>query len=231
MKTVLLSFCLALMLSLSWAQADQEEGFEPLFNGKSLKGWTATTDKPESFFVEDEVLMVKGGRAHLFYTGKIGKANFKNFELKLKAQTTPNSNSGVYFHTEYQEDGWPSVGFEAQVNSTHSDPKKTGSLYGIADVFVPGAGFEAFGVRIQKNGEIFMHREKAPSTDGEWFDYHITVQDERIIIRVNGEVTVDWTQPEGWEKPRRIGHGTVALQAHDPNSTTMYKDIRIKILD
>ena len=230
MKTLLLSLSLCLMVNWGIAQ-DHESGFVSLFNGKSLEGWTATKDKPESFSVKEGTLIVKGGRAHLFYTGEVGGADFTNFELKLKIKTLANANSGVYFHTAYQDDGWPKEGFEAQVNSTHSDPKKTGSLYGIANVWAPTQIDDPFVVRVSKNREIFMYQPQAPSTDGEWFDYHIKVEDRHIVIRVNGEITVDWTQPQDWSKDRRIGHGTVAIQAHDPNSEIHYKEIQIKILD
>ena len=230
MKSLLLTLGLCCMMTWSLGQNSSSE-FVSLFDGKSLDGWTATKDKPESFSVKDGTLIVKGGRAHLFYTGDVGGADFRNFELKLKIKTLENANSGVYFHTEYQEDGWPKEGFEAQVNSTHTDPKKTGSLYGIANIWTPTKMDDPFVVRVAKNREIFMYRPKAPSTDGEWFDYHIKVEGRHIVIRVNGEITVDWTQPEDWSKDRRIGHGTVAIQAHDPNSEIHYKDIQIKILD
>lgn len=231
MKTTILTLSLALCLQFACAQKVDKEGFIPLFNGKNLKGWTVSKENPESFYVEDGLLYASGARAHLFYTGKVGKADFKNFELKLKVRTNPNSNSGVYFHTQYQEGGWPKVGFEAQVNSTHTDPKKTGSLYGIANVFAPGPGQEPFIAKVYPNREIFLYQEKAPSTDGEWFDYHIIVEGNKITLKVNGKTTIAWEQPEDWSKDRRIGRGTVGIQAHDPNSTTAYQDIRIKVND
>ena len=230
MKTILSFSTILLFFGCLFAQDGTGDDFAVLFDGKSLDGWRSSSDNPGCFTLEDGALKVSGGRAHLFYAGSVGNADFSNFELKLRVKTTAGSNSGVYFHTKFQDDGWPSVGFEAQVNSTHTDPKKTGSLYGIANIYVPKEGATT-GVRISDKKEIFLNRSAAPSTDDEWFDYHITVKDSRVVIRVNGEVMVDWTQPEGWDrKGRQISSGTVALQAHDPKSTTYYKDIRIKIL-
>lgn len=229
MKSFFLS-CILCFLSLGLLAQDSD-GFVSLFDGESLTGWTSSTDKPESFSVEDGMLAVKGGRAHLYYTGKVNDGDFTNFELKLKVRTSGGSNSGVYFHTEYQKDGWPKVGFEAQVNSTHSDPKKTGSLYGITNIWVPRQVKEPFIARTSKSGEVFILQAKAPSTDGQWFEYHITVKDNHITVKVNGQTTVDWTQPEGWTKDRRIGHGTFALQAHDPTCVVHYRDIKVKVLD
>jgi len=228
MKYTILSIFAFIICQFSTAQNDE---FVTIFDGTSLDGWTASKENPESFFLEDGKLVAKGGRAHLFYTGRVGNADFKNFELKLQVMTTENSNSGVYFHTAYQPTGWPSEGFEAQVNSTHSDPKKTGSLYGIADIFVPGEDHEPFVARIADNREIFLHQQEAPSKDGEWFEYHIIVQDKKITIKVDGMTLIEWNQPNDWSKDRRIGHGTIGIQAHDPNSTTYYKDIKVKVLD
>ncbi|MCB1066037.1 MAG: DUF1080 domain-containing protein [Verrucomicrobiae bacterium] len=206
-----------------------DEGFVSLFNGRDLTGWTASKENPESFSVKQGILVVKGGKSHLFYTGDVNGGKFKNFELKLKVQTTPKSNSGVYFHTKYQDTGWPDNGFECQVNSTHKDPKKTGSLYGVVNILVLSEGQEE-----PKGGE-HIKRDKAPSTDGQWFDYDITVKDKKITIKVNGETTVEYTEPEGGPDSnfagRKLSEGTFAIQAHDPDSETHYKDIEVKVLD
>lgn len=225
-KTPLFSlFVLAAGLSLATA----EEGFVELFNGKSLDGWTPSSENPQSFSVKDGILVVKGGRSHLFYTGEVNGGKFKDFELKVRAKTFAGSNSGVYFHTKLQPEGWPDNGYECQVNSTHKDPKKTGSLYGVKNIVVLKEGQE-----VPKGGESEV-REKAPSTDGEWFDYHITVKGKHIVIRVNGEVTVDYTEPEGAGGAagfagRKIGEGTFGIQAHDPDSEVHYERIAVKPL-
>jgi opacity protein-like surface antigen len=217
--------------ALSSAQA-AEDGWISLFNGKDLSGWKSNEEVPGVFTVENGELKVSGGRAHLFYTGEKGDASFKNFELKLKVKTTPGSNSGVYIHTKYQEKGWPDAGYECQVNSTHTDPKKTGSLYGVINILALLEG--------QKEPEGGKHIKVplAPSTDGEWFDYDIKVEGKHITISVNGKVTVDFTEPEGWDPAkelknmpgRKLTAGTFAIQGHDPKSTTYYKDISVKVL-
>ena len=89
---------------------------------------------------------------------------------------------------------------------------------------------EPFLSKVSQNGEIYILQPKAPSTDGAWFDYHITVKDKHIVVKVNDMTTVDWTQPADWSKDRRIGSGTFALQAHDPKCVVHYKDIQLKVL-
>jgi hypothetical protein len=167
------------------------------------------------FTAEDGVLKVSGGRAHLFYVGPHGHATFKNFEFKAKVRTTRGANSGIYFHTEFQAKGWPSKGFEAQVNTTGRDRKKTGGLYAVQDVI-----------------------DRAPSKDNEWFDYSIRVEGHRIVIQINGRTTADWIQPANWDPARKLrnmpgrklGAGTIALQGHDSKSTVYYKDLYIRPL-
>jgi hypothetical protein len=155
--------------------------------------------------------------------------------LKLQVKTTPNSNSGVYFHTKYQDSGWPEQGFECQVNTSHKDPKKTGSLYAIANMYVAMKPEPEFAVRVDKAGAQIW-KDKAPSSDGVWFDYHIIVVDDTVTLKINGETTVQWTQPVDWKGPqgmpgRMLGNGTIAIQAHDPDSETHYRDIKIKPLN
>jgi len=180
--------------------------WQSLFDGKSLDGWRASENK-DTFTVSDGMIIAHGPRSHLFYAGPVNNANFKNFEFKADVMTTKGSNSGIYFHTEYEEKGWPSKGFECQVNSTHTDIKKTGGLYGVQDVLV-----------------------NAPSVDDQWFHYYIRVEDNHVIIQIDGKTTVEWTQPKDWDRSgRKIGEGTIALQGHDPKSIVYYKNIMVKV--
>ena len=232
MKYSFISIVSALCM-LASAAAD-EVGFISIFNGKDLTGWKSNEETPGCFTLEDGAIKVSGGRAHLFYVGADGKAAFTDFELKLKVKTMPKANGGVYFHSVYEDKGWPSKGFECQVNSTHKDPKKTGSLYGVVNVLVLAPGEKA------PPGSLESHEvDKAPNTDGEWFDYHIIVKGKTITVKVNGETTVEWTEPEGFDPAkalkgmpgRKLGSGTFAIQGHDPESTAYYKDIRVKLPD
>ena len=235
MKTLTVLAAAAVLASAgSSTRAADDAGCVPIFNGKDLTGWKANGETPGAFVVEDGMLKVHKGRAHLFYVGPDGKTSFKNFELKARVKTMPNANGGIYFHTEYQESGWPEKGFECQVNSTHKDPKKTGSLYGVVNVLVLQPGQEPPPGSLKN-----IIREKAPSTDGEWFDYHIIVKDKTITIKVNGETTVEWTQPDGFDPAkelrgmpgRKLGQGTIGIQSHDPDSVTYYENILLKITD
>ena len=112
---------------LLWANTPESEEII-LFNGSSLAGWKSSEEGSSTFRVHEGMLQVRGGRAHLFYDGPDGTATFKNFEFTAQVRTRKHANSGIYFHTRYQPSGWPSAGYEAQVNATHEDRKKTGGL-------------------------------------------------------------------------------------------------------
>lgn len=214
------------------APAADNDGWISLFNGKDLSGWKSNDEVPGVFTVENGELKVAGGRAHLFYVGADGNASFKNFELRLKVKTTEGGNGGVYFHTKFQPTGWPDAGYECQVNSTHTDPKKTGSLYGVINILALKEG------QAEPKGGKHIKVPAAPSKDNEWFDYVIRVEGKHITLKVNGETTVDFTEPEGWDPAkelnnmpgRKLSEGTIAIQGHDPKSVTYYKDISIKPL-
>ena len=200
-----------------------------LFDGETLAGWTVTEENPDSFYIEDGAIVAHGPRAHLFYDGEHG-TDFTDFVLSLKVKTRPGANSGVYFHTAYQASGWPSVGLEAQVNATQSDFRKTGSLYEIADVRVYSDAAERPVLGYDSNA--FVTRATAPHADDEWFDYQIRVDQGTVTTRVNGELLVQWTQPDDWDNASiALSSWTFGLQAHDPDSKVYYKDIQVTPLD
>ena len=203
---------LILSLTLSLSAAAAEPGFVSLWDGKTFNGWRKAGENPDTFQIKDGAIVANGPREHLFYVGDVNGGKFKNFELKVDVMTKANSNGGIYFHTAVQSQGWPSKGFEVQVNNTHKDWRRSGGLYAIDDVREPG------------------------TKDGEWFTEHIVVQGDHVTIYLDGRKVVDWTQPAGWKPPenmagRLIGSGTFALQGHDPGSTVYYKNIRVKPLD
>ena len=213
-KLLLMALLVAPFVAVNAEKAKSEKsekGFISLFDGKSLKGWKVNSENPKSIFVKDGNIVIDGPRAHLFYAGDVQDSNFKNFVFRAQVKTFPKANSGIYFHTKYQDKGWPDAGFEAQVNNTHGDPKKTGGLYAVKDV------------------------NPAPAKDGEWFDYEIRVKGKMIAIKINGKVTSRWTEvpnaPHLKSMPgRKLGSGTFALQAHDPKSVVHYRNIRVKPL-
>jgi hypothetical protein len=209
MKKGTILFFLFLITVTSFSQK-KEKGFTSLFDGKTFTGWKVNTENPATFSIEDGMIKVAGDRTHLFYDGSVANHDFKNFELKLKAKTMPGSNSGVFIHTIYQEKGWPNKGYEVQVNQTHDDWRKTGSLYSFSDV---------------KENLV---------KDNEWYNYHISVNGKHVVIKVNDKIAVDYTEPDTLPEgrgERHLSSGTFALQGHDPKSIVYFKDIEVKVLE
>lgn len=206
-RTLLLALALLPLVGFS---ADKEEGWISLFDGKSFDGWKVN-ENPDTFKIEDGKIVVNGPRSHLFYVGPVQHHDFKNFELKLEIMTFPKANSGVYFHTEFLEMGFPRKGHEVQVNNSHGDPKRTAGLYNVKDNYAEVA------------------------KDNEWFTLHILVQEKHVITKVNDKIIVDYTEPDAAENAgrpsaKRVANGTFALQGHDPGSRIHYRNIRVKPL-
>ncbi len=196
------------VLAGNFCLADAADEDKSIFNGQNLNGWRAS-ENSSSWKVVDGLLVCHGPRSHLFYVGD--EQPFKNFHFKAEVMTTPGSNAGIYFHTKYQEVGWPKFGYECQVNITHKDPKKSSGLYGVKDVSDPGV------------------------KDQQWYTQEIIVEGKRIILKLNGKTMVDYTEPanaSAFSKDfeRRLGEGTFALQAHDPDSKVYFRNITVKRL-
>lgn len=193
---------------IGWADDKSTAEWKTIWDGRTLTGWKAS-EHVDSWKIVDGSLVCHGPRSHLFYVGD--DQPFKNFEFECEVMTTPGSNAGIYFHTKYQEKGWPRYGYECQVNITHSDKKKSGGLYGTADVADP------------------------PAKDNEWYKNTIRVEGRHVTIRINDQVTTDYVEPEekaafSEEFERRLGEGTIALQAHDPKSEVHFRNLKIRRL-
>lgn len=222
------------------------DGFVTIFDGTSLDGWKKAMENPDVIQLKDGAIVMNPpgstptnvaqknsgaaitdnaakakfnpereaspGRSHLFYVGE--EQPFKNFDFKCEVMTQPGSNGGIYFHTKYQDTNWPAQGHECQVNNSYEkDPQKTGGVYKVAKV------------------------AESPAKDNEWFKYEIIVQGKHVVVKINDKVTADYTEDadalakeKGIEPGRRVGEGTFALQAHDPGSTVMYRNIKVKRL-
>ena len=196
--------------------AEAEEWIE-LFDGRSLQGWRPSENK-DSWQVVAGTLAANGPRSHLFYTGPVRGADFRNFELAVELTTKPECNSGIYFHTAYQESGFPEKGFEVQINNTalgdggYRERKKTGSLYGLRN----------------------MYKQLVP--DEKLFQIRVAVRGKNVQIRLNGQLLVDYIEPTppvipaGGEKQRFLDHGAFALQCHNSCSQAFYRSVRVRPL-
>jgi hypothetical protein len=223
-------------LSADEVKGDDKDGWVQLFNGKDLTGWKLA-DKPSGSIlevipvekdgkviayhgkvkkddevteiplwrVEDGILIGGGPPSHLFSE----RGDYKDFRYRVEAMINDKGNSGQYFRAKF-EGGFPR-GWEAQINATHGDPIKTGSLY--PDYRQPDL----------KDYPELQIRDKAPHKPDEWFTQEVIAKGDHITILVNGKKTVDWTDPKG-----RFKSGHFALQAHDPGSVMKFRKVEVK---
>ena len=187
----------------------QANGYIDLFDGNSMNNWIPSKENSGSWKIVDGMLYCDGPRSHLFYNGDVNNGVFENYTLHIEAKALPGANSGIFINTSYQDKGWPSKGYEVQVNNSQPlngrnyEHKKTGSLYNYRNVY------------------------KQLVKDNEWFDMDITVQGKHITIEVNRTKVVDYTEPKS---KAILQPGTFALQCHDPKSHVFYRKIAVKPL-
>jgi hypothetical protein len=182
-------------------------GFVPLFNGKDLTGWKTHPSQPGNWRVENGILIGSGpGLTSHLYTQR---GDYKDFHLRVEARINDGGNSGLIFRTEFGPE-FPAnnprflSGYEAQINSTHGDPNKTGSLY------VGGGG-------------AMVSIRESPVPADQWFTEEVIAQDNHIIVKVNGKTTADFT-----DEKRRHRRGLIALQQHNPETVAEFRKIEIK---
>jgi len=215
-RTLVVLIGLTLLSRAAFPAPESEDGWVALFDGATLEGWKAS-ENAASFRVEEGAITCDGPRSHLFYVGPVEGADFRSFEFQTEVRTRPGANSGIYFHTAFQEEGWPEKGFEIQVNNSqkrHGDyleMKKTGSLYGYRNLY------------------------KAMAPDDEWFEVKVEVRGKRVRIWTGGTLVVDYREPDelpaSWDEGfRKLGHGTFAFQCHDPQSRVSYRKVRVRPL-
>jgi hypothetical protein len=215
-----------------------EEGFVSLFDGKTLEGWKVGQNA-NVFTVRDAMIVMEypagdRGPAHLFYVGEVNGHSFKNFDLRVEVMTFPGANSGIYFHTKYQEAEWPRLGLECQIDNSHSDWRRTGSLYGIRNI---SWGPEA---PPADNKQMVTVLPKPPVTDNVWYTQEIVYQDGLVTVKLDGKTMFDYTISGGDVEHKLstgvtwLPRGTFALQGHPPmrghGSKACFRNIRVKIL-
>ena len=179
-----------------------DSGWVDLFNKRDLTGWRPSENQG-SWKAANGELVADGPRSHLFYTGPVRGASFRNFELEVEALARPGCNSGVFFHTAYQETGFPLKGFEV---------KKTGSLYGLRNIYkqlIPDdqwfklyVAVRGKNIQVRLNGVLLVdYTEPAPPVGA-----------------------------EGDRRQRVLDRGAFALGCHDDGSKARFRSVRVRPL-
>lgn len=204
MKRTLFSLFLAIACVAIQSQAAEPE-FVPLFDGKTLDNWEMVSSREGSHWeVKDGEIRGSGAASMLVCT----KGPFKNFRYRAEIKINDGGNSGLYFRTTRKSTF--SDGYEAQIDSTHKDPIRTGSLYGFCHVY---------------------KRLVEPDT---WFTYEVQCRDDvwrgrnvtKIKITVNGDELYEYFDfAQTWKD------GYFAFQHHDPGSLVAIRKVEVMVLE
>jgi len=212
MKKIPLSLLFIALCSLSanglaedntLTESEKNDGWILLFNGKDFTGWQIDKWNPDCFSIDEGAIKCHGKPSMIYHTGEV--KNVKDFHFVADVMTRPGANGGIFFHTAYQDKGWP-IGHEAQINMTQRDPVKTGSVY------------------------VVKKHLEAPAKDDEWFRYEIIVRGNRVETKVNGKTVVVYKETDDVKGTRKLSQGTFGIQAHDPGSVVLIKNIKVKAL-
>jgi hypothetical protein len=185
------------------ASAD-ETGWISLFDGRSLDGWEKVGNEASVWEVRDGALQGSGPASMLVSTS----GPYRNFRYRAEIRINDGGNSGMYFRTT-RRPGFTD-GYEAQIDSTHTDPIRTGSLYGMCHVY---------------------QRLVEPDT---WFTYEIEVRDDvwrgREMTRI--KITVDGRELyEHLDFAKTFAEGHFAFQQHDPGSRVSIRKVEVMPLN
>jgi hypothetical protein len=181
-------------------EAKQNGTWTQLFDGTSLDGWVKVGNEKSQWEVTDGAICGSGPASMLYCT----KGPYKNFRFRAEIKINDKGNSGMYVRCK-EKPGFTD-GYEIQINSTHGDPVRTGSLYTLVEIYdtlVP------------------------PDT---WFTQEVEVRDKNyrgkivteFIIKVNDKVLYKFRDfsPEFKE-------GFFAFQQHDPGSKVCVRKVEM----
>ena len=171
-----------------------------LFDGKTMEGWEKVGNENSVWEVKDGALSGSGPASMLVCT----TGPYKNFRYRAEIKINDRGNSGLYFRTTARP-GFTD-GYEAQIDSTHADPIRTGSLYGMCHVY---------------------KQLVKPDT---WFTYDLEVRDDvwrgrkmtRIKITIDGNELYEYLDFELTFK-----EGYFAFQQHDPGSKVSIRKVQV----
>ncbi|MEV4625322.1 ThuA domain-containing protein [Micromonospora sp. NPDC049523] len=186
----------------SKADCRPETGYTTLYNG-STTGWSQAG--PGNFTNTDATLTSVGGMGLYWYSAK----QFSSYSLKLDWRLAGDDNSGVFIGFPASTDPWSAVdnGYEIQIDATDAADRTTGAVYTF------------------KSADIAA-RDAALNPAGEWNNYELLVEGERLRIYLNGVLINDFTNTN----PVRSLAGYIGLQNHGTGDDASFRNVRIKEL-
>lgn len=225
LSSTLVAFGFVIALS---SQLAAEEGFAPLFDGKSLAGWSGS----EKFWsVQDGAITGKTtaenptqGNTFLLWKDEVA-----NFHLKLKFRIV-GGNSGIQYRSKH-EGNFVVGGYQADIDSGDT---YIGILYeerGRGILAERGKKVEISASGEKKNvGETADSKAVVDSIKKEdWNEYEVIANGNELIQKINGMVTVHVIDAQ---ENAAKAKGVLALQLHaGPPMLVQFKEIELKTME
>ena len=203
MRTITLLVAVALFTPSAGA-ADKE--FQPLFDGTSLDGWTATPGG--TWKVVDGAIVGTSPKSERRHGILLSDGVFSDFVVRAKFRLV-SGDSGFYFRAGRVNSSVGAHGFQVEVDET----EETGGLY-------------------EPGGRAWVQRPPAEAIKkrgyqiGEWTDLELTAVGGHIVVKINGVTSSELKNDRG----RTKGH--FGLQLHGGQEMRVeYKDIVIQEID
>jgi hypothetical protein len=210
---IFLGFISIALCANSLSRQERKEGFELLYDGKTLTHWHSIKLQPDagSWRGHKGVLTWAKGGSWLSTDD-----TYYDFILRLEYRTGTQSNSGIFLRSA--PGGNPAFsGMELQILSDAGKPAdvhSTGSLYGAV-----------------------TPSKSMARPDGEWNQVEVTVLKREVTAVWNGERILnvnldDRKYQDAQEGPlgRRAPFGHIGLQAYSTGAPVEFRNIRIKAL-
>ena len=160
-----------------------------LFDGTSLAGWTQVGDA--NWQLQDGAVAADSGTGFLLTATPYG-----DFDLDLEFWVTPDANSGVFIRCANPSEIGAATCYEVNIFDRRPDPTyRTG---GIVQVASPKVMLE---------------------TGDRWNRYEISARGRHLVVKLNGETTVDTNDD-------KLASGPLALQYGA--GRVMFRNVRIR---
>jgi hypothetical protein len=241
MMESLMAWGVCLFLFAADPRPAAEEGFQPIFDGKTLNGWK--TFDPSYWSVQDGAITGTITKEHplkdnryLIWTGNkdaLG-GELSDFELKLKSRVRGEGsiNCGFQFRSRLMDNGWDVAGYQVDNNLNVGGVSpwlvRLYDEHGRHDLALRGQR-TTFGVDGKRSVEEIKEASGEPWFKlEEWHEYHLICVGNRLTLKVEGRLAAEVIDNDPKESD---AVGILGLQLHSgPPTVAQFKDIRVKVL-
>jgi hypothetical protein len=182
--------------------------WKSLLADDALRDWQSAGGG-ESFRARAGTLTVDGP-GQIVYVGEGQPPDWHSFELRAELLSRPGGRAGLAFHVS-SEDPRSSGGLEVRLDDSYGSR--------------PGQS-------LLKSGSLVWLRPvvKSVVADDRWFLLSLAVRGRRVEVQVDGQLLVDYVEPDGLDRGPRLRHGTLAVRGHGGSGAVLIRNLRVRPL-